>query len=215
MKKKLLKQAATLRKSLKDYDQKLSEAFDLINEVISQLPEQSDEGSLDEKSFSVPMDLIGLENTYILYSDGACRGNPGPGAYGCLLQDSNANIIFEYAQTKELTTNNQMELQGVISGIDLIKEQKNIDLSQISLTVITDSKYVVDGISKWVAGWKKRGWKKSDNKAPENLGQWQALDLLTQQFKKINFQWVKGHSGHPQNEYCDQLANRALDSEGY
>lgn len=215
MKKKLLKQAATLRKSLKDYDQKLSEAFDLINEVISQLPEQSDEGSLDEKSFSVPMDLIGLENTYILYSDGACRGNPGPGAYGCLLQDSNANIIFEYAQTKELTTNNQMELQGVISGIDLIKEQKNIDLSQISLTVITDSKYVVDGISKWVAGWKKRGWKKSDNKAPENLGQWQALDLLTQQFKKINFQWVKGHSGHPQNEYCDQLANKALDSEGY
>lgn len=215
MKKKLLKQAATLRKSLKDYDQKLSDAFDLINEVILQLPEQSDDSSLDEKSFSVPMDLMGLENTYILYSDGACRGNPGPGAYGCLLQDSNANIIFEYAQTKELTTNNQMELQGVISGIDLIKEQKNIDLSQINLTVITDSKYVVDGISKWVAGWKKRGWKKSDNKAPENLGQWQALDILTQQFKKINFQWVKGHSGHPQNEYCDQLANKALDSEGY
>jgi ribonuclease HI len=215
MKKKLLKQAASLRKSLKDYDQKLSDAFDLINEVILQLPEQSDDSSLDEKSFSVPMDLIGLENTYILYSDGACRGNPGPGAYGCLLQDSNANIIFEYAQTKELTTNNQMELQGVISGIDLIKEQKNIDLSQINLTVITDSKYVVDGISKWVAGWKKRGWKKSDNKAPENLGQWQALDILTQQFKTINFQWVKGHSGHPQNEYCDQLANKALDSEGY
>lgn len=211
MKKKLLRQVASLEKALIESKDELFEAFQKIKDVILELPEEKK----SEASFSVPMDLLGIDNAFVLYSDGACRGNPGPGAYGCIVQDSNSNIVFEHAETKELTTNNQMELQGVISGIELLKDHKGINLSQIQLRVITDSRYVVDGITKWVAGWKKRGWKKADNKAPENLNQWRSLDELTQEVGKINFEWVKGHSGHPQNEYCDQLANQALDNEGF
>lgn len=212
MREKLLRQLASLQKSIND--KSLKGAFDEIKTVILEFPEQ-EKGSTE---FAVPMNMLGIDNAFVIYSDGACRGNPGPGAFGCMAQDSNANILFEHAETRELTTNNQMELQGVISGLKLLGNQlsdKDLSISSSLVTVVTDSKYVVDGITKWIHGWKKRGWKKADNKAPENLDYWKELDSLAMNIPNVKFEWVKGHAGHPQNEHCDQLANKALDHEGY
>lgn len=212
MRDKLLRQLASLKKSLNDSS--LGNAFDEIKDKILNLPEQ-EKGHHD---FPVPMHMLGVENAFVIYSDGACRGNPGPGAFGCMAQDSNANLLFEYAETRDLTTNNQMELQGVITGLKKLKnylEENKISFFYSKITVITDSKYVVDGITKWIHGWKKRGWKKADNKAPENLDYWKELDGLSCEISNINYEWVKGHAGHPQNERCDQLANKALDHEGF
>lgn len=208
MRDKLLRQLASLKKTLNQSE--LESAFEQIKSAILDLPEE-EKSSVD---FAVPMDILGVQGAYVLYSDGACRGNPGPGAFGCIAQDSNANILFEHAETRSLTTNNQMEMQGVISGIKQLEDHLG-SLAEAQLKIVTDSKYVVDGITKWVHGWKKRGWKKSDNKAPENLELWQELDSLVTRPAKISFEWVKGHAGHPQNEHCDQLANQALDHEGY
>ena len=83
------------------------------------------------------------------------------------------------------------------------------------LILFSDSKYVVDGLKSWIHGWKRRGWKKADKKVPENVELWQQLDQLVSKFKNIEYQWVKGHAGHPQNERCDQLANEALDDAGF
>lgn len=209
MRDKLLRQLASLKKTLDKAE--LEEAFNKIKEVILELPEEQ---KVSSDQFVVPNDILGVENAYVIYSDGACRGNPGPGAFGCLAQDSNANIVFEHAETRAQTTNNQMELQGVISGLSLLRDQLG-GLDNNKVKVVTDSKYVVDGITKWIHGWKKRGWKKADNKAPENLDYWKELDDLVTLPKDISFEWVKGHAGHPQNEHCDQLANQALDHEGY
>lgn len=147
-----------------------------------------------------------------LFSDGACRGNPGPGAWGVLGQTPDEKIAFEKSQMEFETTNNQMELMGAIEGLEEL-----IKLGQEGEEVFlySDSKYVVNGITQWVWGWKKRGWKKSDKKTPENLSLWQKLDELRLRFPKIHFRWIKGHAGHPQNEYVDQLANNALDRAGY
>ena len=92
-------------------------------------------------------------------------------------------------------------------------EEGSLEVGAVFL--YSDSKYVVDGIQKWVPGWKRRGWKKADNKAPENLDLWQELDVLVSKFDELQFKWVKGHSGHPQNEFCDQLANKSLDESGF
>lgn len=212
MRKKLLKHLASLKKALKN--DSLESAFNEIKMAICELPEEEK----TTMEFSIPMDILGVQNAYVIYSDGACRGNPGPGAFGCMAQDSNANILFEHSETRERTTNNQMELQGVISGLKLLKEklaEQKLAISTSKVTVITDSKYVIDGITKWIHGWKKRGWKKADNKAPENIDYWKELDVLSSEITNINYQWVKGHAGHPQNEHCDQLANKALDHEGF
>ena len=111
------------------------------------------------------------------------------------------------------TTNNRMELEGALQALEALTREDTKALSK-SVFLYSDSKYVVDGIEKWVPGWKKRGWKKADKKEPENLALWQELDTVVGKFKKLRFQWVKGHAGHPQNEYCDQLANQALDEAG-
>ena len=215
MKDKYLRQLAAIRKFLKD--DSLEESFTKIEQVLNAQPEKEKKAK-GAINFAIPMELLGKENAYLLYADGACRGNPGPGAFGCLLQDSNGTIVFEHAETSELTTNNQMELQGVIAGIHILKQKiqnKGISASDVYLRIFTDSRYVVDGITKWVESWKKRGWKKADNKAPENLSLWQELDASVNGLGVVHFEWVKGHAGHPQNEHCDQLANQALDNEGY
>jgi len=132
-----------------------------------------------------------------IYTDGACSGNPGPGGWGAILQYG--------AHEKELsggcadTTNNRMELLGVIAGLSALKEPCRVILT-------TDSKYVVDSITKgWVYGWKKKGWIKSDKKPALNADLWEKL-LPLLETHDVKFVWVKGHAGHPENERCDRLA---------
>ena len=159
---------------------------------------------------------IAEDYNIVLYSDGACRGNPGPGGWGALAQNSKGDVLFESCGFERDTTNNRMELSGAIESIKKLKtfydeENQGDNLEDLRILLFSDSKYVVDGIQKWVPGWKKRGWKKADKKPPENLDLWQNLDELYEKFSDIEFRWVKGHSGHPQNERCDELANLAID----
>lgn len=132
-----------------------------------------------------------------IFTDGACSGNPGPGGWGAILR-------FQ-GKTKELsggephTTNNRMELSGVISALSALKEPCEVVLT-------TDSKYVVDAITKgWARGWKKNGWKKADKKPALNSDLWDKL-LTLLDLHTVTFVWVKGHAGHPENERCDKLA---------
>ena len=142
-----------------------------------------------------------MTNKVILFTDGACRGNPGPGGWG---------VYFEYADAKknlygfELeTTNNRMEMTAVIEALKVLKRSCDIDLN-------TDSKYVLQGITQWMDGWKKNGWKTAARKPVKNVDLWQLLDKEVSRHN-INWQWVKGHSGIHGNEMADQLANQAID----
>ncbi len=132
-----------------------------------------------------------------IYSDGACSGNPGPGGFGAILRCDGREK--EISGGDPHTTNNRMELLGVITALEALKYPCEV-------RVTTDSKYVVDGISKgWAAGWKKRGWKKSDGKPALNPDLWERL-LALLEIHKTEFVWIKGHAGHPENERCDRLA---------
>lgn len=142
------------------------------------------------------MSTIGKESVEI-FTDGACSGNPGPGGYGVLLRAG--------THEKELsggaldTTNNRMELLGVITGLEALKRPCRVILT-------TDSKYVVDSVTKgWVYGWRKKGWKKADNQPALNVDLWERL-LPLLETHQVEFKWVKGHVGHPENERCDKLA---------
>jgi ribonuclease HI len=138
----------------------------------------------------------------IMYTDGACRGNPGPGGWGAL-------ITFE-GSSKEMfggkldSTNNQMELSAAIKGLAALKEPCNVDL-------YTDSKYVMDGITQWIHNWKKNSWRTAAKKDVKNKELWQKLDELIN-FHQVQWHWVKGHSGDEGNEIADQLANKGIDS---
>ena len=131
-----------------------------------------------------------------LYTDGACSGNPGPGGWACLLVYK--DVQKELSGGAKQTTNNQMELTAVIQGLSLLKEKCVIDL-------YTDSKYVLEGATLWLEGWIQKGWKKADKKPVLNVTYWQQLLTLLQKHT-INWHWVKGHAGHPQNERVDELA---------
>ena len=138
----------------------------------------------------------------IIYTDGACRGNPGPGGWGALIK-------FDIVQ-KEIfggqnnTTNNQMELSAAIEGLSTLKEPCNVEL-------FTDSRYVMDGITQWIQNWKKNNWKTSSKKEVKNKELWQKLDQLMS-YHQVKWNWVKGHSGDPGNEVADLLANKGIDS---
>ncbi len=136
-----------------------------------------------------------------IYTDGACRGNPGPGGWGVVLQ-YNGHQKTLYGGEKE-TTNNRMELTAAIKGLESLSRSCDVVLT-------TDSRYVMDGITKWIENWKKRGWKTADKKAVKNEDLWRVLDSQTGKHS-IKWEWVKGHSGHPENELADQLANRGID----
>ncbi len=139
--------------------------------------------------------------TVQVFTDGACRGNPGPGGWGALLR-------FE-GKEKELyggeadTTNNRMELTAAIEGLKALRES-----CQVSLT--TDSQYVRKGITEWIHGWKQKGWKTAAKKPVKNADLWQLLDSEASRHQ-IEWHWVKGHSGHRENEIADQLANKGID----
>ncbi|PIK16746.1 MAG: ribonuclease HI [Halobacteriovorax sp. JY17] len=154
------------------------------------------------------------KNAYALFSDGACRGNPGPGAWGMVGQNAKGEVLFKGSGVETTTTNNRMEMMGAIEAMKyLLSEGVNTDSAEVYL--YSDSKYVVDGLKSWMQGWKNRGWKKADKKTPENVDLWQELDRISSSFSNIQYLWVKGHAGHPQNELCDQLANEALDDSGF
>ena len=136
-----------------------------------------------------------------IYTDGACKGNPGPGGWGALLRYG--------AHEKELfggepaTTNNRMELTAVIRALQALNRPSRV-------TIHTDSQYVQKGISEWIRGWKARGWLTADRKPVKNVDLWQALDALTTRHT-ITWRWVRGHAGHVDNERADALANRGVD----
>jgi len=141
-----------------------------------------------------------------IFTDGACSGNPGAGGYGAILRYGNHEK--EISGGEPLTTNNRMELLGVITALSALKESCEV-------TVTTDSKYVVDSITKgWVYNWQKKNWLKSDNKPTPNADLWQKLLPLLETHKVI-FVWVKGHAGHPENERCDRLAVAQRDKYSY
>ena len=135
-----------------------------------------------------------------IYTDGACKGNPGPGGWGAILECG--DYKKEIYGGHKLTTNNIMELTAVIESLKLIKKKSSIN-------IITDSQYVKNGISDWIKNWKLKGWKTANKKPVKNKDLWIILDKLNNEHS-IKWLWVKGHSGHPGNERADYLANKGI-----
>jgi len=143
------------------------------------------------------------EQKVVVYTDGGCRGNPGPGGWGAVLQfGGHEKEIYGYEAE---TTNNRMELMAAIRALELLSRSCEIELT-------TDSQYVRKGILEWMEGWKKRGWKTAAKKPVKNKDLWERLDAAVQSHN-ISWHWIKGHSGHPGNERADELANRAMDEK--
>jgi ribonuclease HI len=138
-----------------------------------------------------------------IYSDGACRGNPGPGGWGVLLRyDGREKELWG---GEAATTNNRMELMAAIRALEALKRRCRVRL-------YTDSLYVMKGISTWIGDWKRRGWRTADKKPVKNEDLWRRLDELAAKHD-IEWRWVRGHAGHPENERADQLANRGIPAE--
>lgn len=141
------------------------------------------------------------DNPVEIFTDGACRGNPGPGGWGVMLRYNDS--VKELAGAEQHTTNNRMELMAAIKGLQALRKRCNVVLT-------TDSQYVKNGITEWLPGWKAKGWKTAGKKPVKNIDLWQQLDEAVQQHN-IHWHWVRGHSGHAENERADQLANQAID----
>ena len=135
-----------------------------------------------------------------IYTDGACSGNPGPGGWGAILRFQGKEKELSGGHPE--TTNNQMELQAAIEALRALKESCTIDL-------YTDSQYLRQGITQWIHNWKRNGWKTSDKKPVKNQNLWVELDELVQRHN-VNWHWLKGHAGHPENERCDELARNEI-----
>nr|WP_225308685.1 ribonuclease HI [Hypericibacter terrae] len=135
-----------------------------------------------------------------MFTDGACSGNPGPGGWGAVLRYGETEK--ELSGGESATTNNRMELMAAIMGLESLRRPCAVTLS-------TDSTYVKDGITRWINGWKKNGWKTADKKPVKNVDLWQRLEAAVAPHQ-IQWEWVRGHSGHPENERADQLARDAI-----
>jgi len=143
-----------------------------------------------------------VNSKVLIYTDGACRGNPGPGGWGAVLKSrEHSRTLSGYAAQ---TTNNRMELTAVIEGLRALKRPCEVEL-------VTDSKYVMQGINDWLDNWKRNGWKTAARKPVKNIDLWRQLDDEAQRHR-INWRWVKGHSGDAGNDLADELANQAIDS---
>ncbi len=196
------------------------EALNCLIGLAQNLPDKGDESRKINWSSPLPLpeEMQERKSAFAVFADGACRGNPGPGAWGVIIQEASGEVILKSSGIDVPTTNNKMELEGVIRGLKGLIEkwiEEGVSDRVSPVFVYSDSKYVTEGISSWVGGWKNRGWKKADGKEPENLLLWKELDQLKSQFESIEFIWVKGHAGHPQNELCDQMCNQALDEAGF
>ena len=142
----------------------------------------------------------------IAYTDGACSGNPGPGGWGALMIARDGDTVLKKRELKggeAHTTNNRMELLGAINVLETLAKPSVI-------TVVTDSAYVKGGITEWIFGWKRRGWKTSTKKPVKNEDLWKRLDEVTQRHT-VTWEWVKGHAGHPENERADELARAGME----
>ena len=142
-----------------------------------------------------------MSHSISIFTDGACRGNPGPGGWGVLILLEGEEITLYGGENS--TTNNQMEMMAAIKALEYFREKKSIEL-------VTDSNYLKDGIEKWIHGWKKNGWKTSAKKPVKNQELWMKIDTLNH-FHEVQWKWVKGHSGHRENEIADLLANKGID----
>jgi ribonuclease HI len=140
-------------------------------------------------------------NEIEIFTDGACRGNPGPGGWGAVLRHGTHEK--ELFGGEDHTTNNRMELTAVIRALEALKRPSRVKL-------YTDSQYVQKGISEWIHAWKRKGWKTADKKDVKNADLWRELDALAA-LHEIEWHWVRGHAGHPENERADALANRGID----
>jgi ribonuclease HI len=169
----------------------------------SEKSDQKDQGDRDQpqpenlKSIQKSMQTSGAISS--IHTDGACSKNPGPGGWGVVVHFDDGEVT-ELGGRLASTTNNQMELQGAISALEFLAQQKNTT----PVDLYTDSKYVIDGITKWIKGWKRNGWQTKDKKPVKNQELWQALDLLNS--ANVRWHWVEGHSGDPDNERCDAIA---------
>ncbi|OWU85748.1 ribonuclease H [Oceanicola sp. 22II-s10i] len=142
---------------------------------------------------------------YYAYTDGACSGNPGPGGWGVLLQAKDGETVLKERALnggEPVTTNNRMELMAAISALEALGRGTDI-------TVVTDSQYVKNGVTGWIHGWKRNGWKTSAKKPVKNVELWQRLDEA-QARHRVTWEWVKGHAGHPENERADELAREGM-----
>ena len=138
-----------------------------------------------------------------IYTDGACTGNPGPGGWAAvILSEKGQEEIFG---GEKLTTNNRMELLAPIEALNSLNEPCNVELT-------TDSQYVKNGINQWIHNWRKNGWRTADKKPVKNADLWKRLDEAVKKHQ-VNWHWVKGHSGHPENERCDELARSAAEAK--
>lgn len=145
-----------------------------------------------------------MNSPVIIHTDGACRGNPGPGGWGAVLEhQSRERELYGYEPE---TTNNRMELMAIIQALEALKRPCRV-------RAITDSQYVMKGVTEWMAGWKKRGWRTASRKPVANRDLWERLDAAIQRHE-IEWEWVRGHTGHAGNERADQLANRGIDEAG-
>ncbi len=212
---------SSIKRSLKElsgYLQGDKHGISAINYLLEQIEKiKFDEMPLVAGEFPLPQEVI-QSGGVALFADGASRGNPGPGAWGALGQSADGKILFEASSVDTYTTNNKMELEGAIAALSWLLDngsEVGFDPQCNSVFLYSDSKYVVDGTMSWMPGWKRRGWKKADKKVPENLELWQEMDRLIAKFAYLKLIWVKGHNGHPQNEHCDQLANKALNEAGF
>ncbi|MDA8362533.1 MAG: ribonuclease HI [Gammaproteobacteria bacterium] len=140
-------------------------------------------------------------NKVIIHTDGACRGNPGPGGWGAIL--GYGDHEKELRGAERTTTNNRMELMAAIQALEALKRSCEV-------TLTTDSQYLRKGITEWLAAWKRRGWKTADRKPVKNQDLWERLEAASHRHT-VHWKWIKGHSGHSQNERADQLANLAID----
>ena len=140
------------------------------------------------------------------YTDGACSGNPGPGGWGALLIAKDGDTLLKSRELfggEQNTTNNRMELLAAINALNALEMPSTI-------TVVTDSVYVKDGITKWIFGWKSRGWKTAAKKPVKNVELWKDLDAATQRHS-VTWEWIKGHAGHEENEKADELARAGME----
>ena len=136
-----------------------------------------------------------------IFTDGACKGNPGPGGWGAVLRFGTTEKEISGGEAQ--TTNNRMEMMAAIQALEALTRSMTVKLH-------TDSQYVRDGIMSWLPRWKKRGWKTADKKPVKNVDLWQRLEAATGRHEEVSWHWVRGHSGHPENERADSLAREAI-----